>query len=45
MYQEEMAQAVALIVDTCVFHEGNCEKCELKEFCALNKPIDIYKQD
>lgn len=45
LYQEELAQAVALIVDTCVLYEGNCEECELKQFCSLNKPIDIYKED
>lgn len=45
MYQEELDDAKALIVDTCVFHEGKCEECELKEFCALKKPMDIYKQD
>ena len=44
MYQEELAQAIALIVDTCVLNEGQCDFCELKEFCALTKPIDIYKQ-
>lgn len=45
MYQDEVANAIALLVDTCVMHEGKCEECEFKEFCSLDKPIDIYKKD
>ena len=44
MYQEEVAKAIALLVDTCVLHEGKCEHCEFKTLCELNKPIDIYKK-
>ena len=45
MYEDDLDHAVALVIDTCVLHEGNCENCQLKSFCSLSKPIDIYNQE
>lgn len=39
-YQSQLEKSIDMIVDTCVYYEGQCEKCELKEFCECEKPID-----
>lgn len=42
-FNNQLENAVATIVDTCVFYEGNCDNCELKTFCEASKPIEIVK--
>ena len=36
-------QSVEVIVDTCIYHEGNCDECVLKDFCKCEKPIEYNK--
>lgn len=38
-----MAEALALIIDACAFHEGNCESCEFRELCEVDKPIELIQ--
>lgn len=36
-----LQEAIDLIADVCVLHEGECAECELKEFCSYSKPIEF----
>ena len=41
-FEEQVKDAINTLVDLCAYYEGaNCNKCEAKELCDCNKPIDL----
>ncbi len=44
-FETLVEEAVQLIGDICIFNEGECIGCELKEFCACSKPMDYTVED
>ena len=39
-FNTQLQESIDMIVDTCIYHEGKREECELKQFCECGKPIE-----
>lgn len=44
-FETLVKESVQVIVDTCILHDGNCDACELKEFCSSNSPIEYAQSN